>query len=93
MEDARLIANPYLLANEKSNYKINKMTIFDKLKIFLNESYKDIYFSDKKIIEIENIINDQIKEIIIDQFITECLDSCIENIIEENKFDFCIPFD
>ena len=97
MDDARLLANPYLLANEKVN--VNKedqkieIPIHQKLKYFLNDSYKNIYFSDKKINMIQNIIEDQIDDIIIDNIISQCLDDIITEITENNKFDFCIPFD
>ena len=97
MDDARLLANPYLLASEKINVnKDNKyieIPIHQKLKLFLNDCYKNIYLSDTKIKEIQIIINNQINQILIDNIISECLDSCIEEVIEDNKFDFCIPFD
>lgn len=96
-DDARLLANPYLLANEKiivnKDHNNISISIHQKLKSFLNDSYKNIYFSDKKIIMIQNIIDDQINDIIIDNIISHCLDKIIIEVIEQNKFDFCIPFD
>lgn len=97
MDDARLLANPYLLADEKINVnkdnKITEIPIHQKLKYFLNDSYKNIYFSDKKIEMIQNIIEDQINDIIIDNIVSKCLDDIIIDVCEKNKFDFCIPFD
>jgi len=94
MDDARLLANPYLLADEKINVnKITEIPIHQKLKYFLNDSYKNIYFSDKKIKIIQNIIEDQINDIIIDNIVSKCLDDIIIEVCENNKFDFCIPFD
>lgn len=88
----RLIANPHLLASGK-NKKHNKIiSSHDKLKIFLNDSYKNIYFSDKIILDIHNLLNQKINDIIINQIITEILDNLIEKVIDENKFDFIIPF-
>ena len=38
MEDLRLIANPYLLANTKKN-NISEINFYDKFKILLREEY------------------------------------------------------
>lgn len=97
MDDLRLLANPYLLASEKitvnKENKIEEIPIHQKLKHFLNDSYKNIYFSDKKIKMIQNLIEDQIDDIIIDTIVSKCLDDIIKEVCENNKFDFCIPFD
>lgn len=92
MEDFRLIANPQLLANNKRSIKTS-ITYFDKLKGLLTEEYHDIYLSDKIIHSIINHINKEINNIMIDRIIEECLDACIEEVINLNKFDFCIPFE
>jgi len=92
MEDLRLIANPYLLANETIN-NISKIDFNDKLKNLLREEYNNIYLSDKTILKIKTIIDEEISLLRINQIIQECLDSCIHQVIEENKFDFCLPFD
>ena len=41
----------------------------------------------------ENIIDQEIYSLRINQIVTECLDSCINQVIEENKFGFYLPFD
>ena len=92
MEDLRLIANPHLLANETTN-NISEIDFNDKLKILLREEYNNIYLPDNIIYKIKNIIDEEIYSLRINQIVTECLDSCINQVIEENKFDFCLPFD
>jgi len=92
MEDLRLIANPYLLANETTN-NISEIDFNDKLKILLREEYNNIYLPDNIIYKIKNIIDEEIYSLRINQIVTECLDSCINQVVEENKFDFCLPFD
>ena len=92
MEDLRLIANPYLLANEITN-NISEINFNDKFKILLREEYNNIYLSDTIIYKIKSIIDEEIYLLRINQIITECLNSYIDQVIEENKFDFCLPFD
>ena len=92
MEDLRLIANPYLLANETTN-NISEIDFNDKLKTLLREEYNNIYLSDTIIYKIKSIIDEEIYLLRINQIITECLNSYIDQVIEENKFDFCLPFD
>ena len=92
MEDLRLIANPYLLANETTN-NISEIDFNDKLKTLLREEYNNIYLPDNIIYKIKNIIDKEIYSLRMNQIVTECLDSCINQVIEENKFDFCLPFD
>ena len=92
MDDLRLIANPYLLANEITN-NISELDFNNKLKTLLREEYNNIYLPDNIIYKIKNIIDEEIYSLRINQIVTECLDSCINQVIEENKFDFCLPFD
>ena len=92
MDDLRLIANPYLLANEITN-NISELDFNNKLKLLLREEYNNIYLPDNIIYKIKNIIDEEIYSLRINQIVTECLDSCINQVIEENKFDFCLPFD
>tara|TARA_Y100000590_G_C15628138_1_gene980144 strand:- start:54 stop:332 length:279 start_codon:yes stop_codon:yes gene_type:complete len=92
MEDLRLIANPHLLANTKKN-NISDINFIDKLKLLLREEYNNIYLSDPIIYKIKSIIDEEIYLLRINQIITECLNSYIDQVIEENKFDFCLPFD
>ena len=92
MEDLRLIANPHLLANIKKN-NISDINFIDKLKLLLREEYNNIYLSDTIIYKIKSIIDEEIYLLRINRIITECLNSYIDQVIEENKFDFCLPFD
>ena len=92
MEDLRLIANPHLLSNTKKK-NISELDFNDKLKLLLREEYNNIYLSDKIIYKIKFIIDEEIYSLRINQIITECLNSYIDQVIEENKFDFCLPFD
>tara|TARA_Y100001970_G_scaffold251795_1_gene324988 strand:- start:255 stop:536 length:282 start_codon:yes stop_codon:yes gene_type:complete len=93
MEEVRLIANPYLLANDKQKNNSNKnINFLEKFRILLREYY-DIYLSEKSVEDIKIKIDYEINDILIHRIINECLDSCIEKVIEENKFDFCLPFD
>ena len=94
MEEVRLIANPQLLANEKQTniLKLKDINFIDKLQNLLREHYT-IYLSEKSVEKIIHKINIEIDEIKIDRIINECLESCIEKVIEDNKFDFCLPFD
>ena len=91
MDEARLIANPCLLAQCRQNVP-NDINFLDKLNDLLRDYY-DIYLSNKSIHTIKLKIDDEIDNILIDRIINECLESCIEKIIQENKFDFCLPFD
>ena len=92
MEEVRLIANPQLLANEKQTKISKDINFIDKLQNLLREHYT-IYLSEKSVEKIIHKINIEIDEIKIDRIINECLETCIGKVIEENKFDFCLPFD
>ena len=92
MEEVRLIANPQLLANDKQKKISKDIDFIDKLLNLLREHY-NIYLSEKSLEKIINKIDIEINEIKIDRIINECLEFCIEKVIEENKFDFCLPFD
>ena len=93
MEDVRLIANPHLLATDKTMIVKNTISYFDNLKDLLRKEYHDIYLSDTTIRKIKNLIDNEITNILNDRIIQECLDACIDEVIHQNKFDFCIPFD
>jgi len=91
-ETLRLIANPILLANEKRQV-ISKNSFHDKLADLLKDQYSDIYLSDQTIEKIRSMIKDEINNLMIDRIVSECLETCIAEIINQNKFDFCLPFD
>tara|TARA_B110000495_G_C22965558_1_gene566235 strand:+ start:673 stop:969 length:297 start_codon:yes stop_codon:yes gene_type:complete len=93
-EDLRLIANP----NHLSDIKVTKRekepdNYVDVLKNTIGIKYPDIYLSELNLYEIESIINDYIRDIKINRIIYETVNKLIEEVIEENKFDFCLPFD
>ena len=43
--------------------------------------------------DIKNLIEDYIKDINTTRIVDSALSELIEKVIEENKFDFCLPFD
>jgi len=92
-ETLRLIANPTLLANEKKRQKVVRDTFHDKLGNLLKSEYSDIYLSDQTIGRLRELIKNEINNLMIDRIINECLETCIEEVINQNKFDFCLPFD
>ena len=91
-DSLRLIANPNLLANEKRQ-KVVRDTFHDKLGTLLKGEYSDIYLSDQTIEKIRKVIKNEINNLMVDRIVNECLESCIEEVINQNKFDFCLPFD
>jgi hypothetical protein len=93
-EDLRLIANPLHLSDVKViKGSVKKVDYNDILKNTLSIQYPTIYLSDNNLNDIKNIINDYIKDINIKRVIDSLLSELIEKVIEENKFDFCLPFD
>ena len=92
-ETLRLIANPTLLANEKKRQKVVRDTFHDKLGNLLKSEYSDVYLSDQTVEKIRGVIKNEINNLMIDRLVNECLESCIEEVINLNKFDFCLPFD
>ena len=91
-DSLRLIANPNLLANEKRQ-KVVRDTFHDKLGTLLKGEYSDIYLSDQTIEKIRKVIKNEINNLMVDRIVNECLESCIEEVKNQNKFDFCLPFD
>ena len=77
---------------KNKNNKSKDINFIDKLQNLLRDHYT-IYLSEKSVEKIIHKINIEIDEIKIDRIINECLESCIEKVIEDNKFDFCLPFD
>ena len=94
MEDLRLIANPHLLADDVKKNPIKRDNLFlERLKDLLREEYQNIYLSEKTINKIKLHIDTEINNLMIDRIVEECLEACIEEVINLNKFDFCLPFD
>jgi len=93
-EDLRLIANPHHLSNVKVIKKdVKKVDYNDILKNTLSIQYPTIYLSDVNLNHIKKLIDDYIKDINTNRIIDSLLSELIEKIVEENKFDFCLPFD
>ena len=94
-EDLRLIANPLHLSDVKViKKKINKVDNYnDILKNTLSIKYPTIYLSDTNLKDIRYMIDDYIKDININRVVDSLLNEIIEKVVEENKFDFCLPFD
>jgi len=93
-DDLRLIANPLHLSEVKVKKESVKLPDYnDILKNTLSIQYPAIYLSDNNLNDIKTIINDYIKDINITRVIDSLLSELIEKVVEENKFDFCLPFD
>ena len=94
IEDLRLIANPLHLSDVKVvKNDIKKVDYNDNLKNTLSIQYPTIYLSDTNLNDIKNLIEDYIKDINTTRIVDSALSELIEKVIEENKFDFCLPFD
>ena len=92
--DLRLIANPLHLSDVKIiKNDIKKEDYNDILKNTLSIQYPTIYLSDTNLNDIKTIIDDYIKDINTTRIVDSTLSELIEKVVEENKFDFCLPFD
>ena len=93
-EDLRLIANPHHLSNVKVvKNDIKKVDYNDILKNTLSIQYPTIYLSDNNLNDIRDMIDNYIKDINANRIVDNLLNELIEKVVEENKFDFCLPFD
>ena len=93
-DDLRLIANPLHLSDVKVvKNDIKKVDYNDILKNTLSIQYPSIYLSDTNLTDIKNLIENYIKDINTTRIVDNLLSELIEKVIEENKFDFCLPFD
>ena len=93
-EDLRLIANPLHLSDVKVIKKEKKSIDYnDILKNTISIKYPNVYLSDNNLDDINKHIDNYIKDINIDRFVDNILREMIEIVVEENKFDFCLPFD
>ena len=93
-EDLRLIANPLHLSDVKVIKKEKKSIDYNEtLKNTISIKYPNVYLSDNNLDDINKYIDKYIKDINIDRFVDNILRELIEKVVEENKFDFCLPFD
>ena len=95
LDELRLIANPIHLVSEKNKMALKKPTYSgDKLKLILDEKYKNVYLSDLNFKEIFMLIDTYIDDILIKRIVDDCVSKLIDDTIENSdKFDFCLPFD
>jgi len=93
--ELRLIANPVHLISETGHKCKNKhIDSNSKLSEFLNKKYQNVYLSDLNLKEIAKLIDIYIDDLLIQRIVNECITKLIEDIIENNdKFDFCLPFE
>ena len=84
MDDFRLIANPYLLSNQDKNKKTTIETYESQLKKIIELEY-NIYIHPlliKTITKnIDNEINDYKINKCVDEFIDDCIQKAIKNLI------------
>mgnify|MGYP001177732018 CR=1 FL=1 len=93
-EDLRLIANPLHLSDVKViKNDIKKVDYNDILKNTLSIQYPTVYLSENNLKDIKKLIDSYIRDINTFRIVDSLLSELIEKIIEENKFDFCLPFD
>ena len=94
VDDLRLIANPLHLSDVKViKNDIQKVDYNDILKNTLSIQYPTIYLSDINLNDIKKLIDDYIRDINTTRVVDSLLSELIEKVVEENKFDFCLPFD
>jgi hypothetical protein len=97
MENLRILANPSLLADEKSEMNVNiKISFRDKLKEIISHEYNEIYIPEETYNKINSSIKYHINDLVINQIVNESINCIIERVIleyKDKKFDFFIPFD
>jgi hypothetical protein len=95
MEDLLLIANPAHL--REIEVKVDRKKCppkhEDKLYDVIRARYNNIYLSPRSIKHIGKMIDKEIEEIIEARSVNDCMEYILTEVIEQNKFDFCLPFD
>ena len=79
-DNLRLIANPYLLNTKPSNL-IDKKTYESQLKKIIELEY-NIYIHPQLIEKIKINIDNEINNYIIDKYVNDLIDDCIEQTIQ-----------
>jgi len=95
MEDLRLIANPAHLREIEVKVTRKKYSPKheDQLYDIIRARYDNIYLSPHTIKHIGKMIDGEIEEVIEARRINNCMEYILTEVIEQNKFDFCLPFD
>jgi len=102
LTELRLIANPIYLSEEKglgqrkggaSDSKSIDMGYLDKLKQTISIKHPTIYLSALNLSYIDENIDDYINNIYILRIVGHVVNKMIDEVIDKNKFDFCLPFD
>ena len=100
--ELRLIANPIHLSEEKekekekvmaSDSKSIDMDYLDKLTQAISIKHPTIYLSELNLSCIDENIDDCINNIYILRIVGHVVNKMIDEVIDKNKFDFCLPFD
>ena len=107
LTELRLIANPIHLSEEKEKEKekeegkgIGKglgrhsiIDYLDKLRQAISIKHPTIYLSEFNLSYIDKNIDDYINNINILRIVDHVVNKMIDEVIDKNKFDFCLPFD
>jgi hypothetical protein len=99
--ELRLIANPIHLSEEKggqrkgetSDSKSIDIDYLEKLKQTISIKHPTIYLSELNLSCIDKNIEDYINNINTLQIVGHVVNKMIDEVIDKNKFDFCLPFD
>ena len=98
----RLIANPIHLSEEKekekekvmaSDSKSIDMDYLDKLRQTISIKHPTIYLSEFNLSYIDKNIDAYINNINTLRIVDHVVNKMIDEVIDKNKFDFCLPFD
>ena len=101
LTELRLIANPIHLSSEKglgqrkakSDSKSIDMDYLDKLKQTISIKHPTIYLSEFNLSYIDKNIDAYINNINTLRIVGHVVNKMIDEVIDKNKFDFCLPFD
>ena len=101
LTELRLIANPIHLSEEnggqrkgeESDSKSIDMDYLDKLTQAISIKHPTIYLSELNLSCIDENIDDCINNIYILRIVGHVVNKMIDEVIDKNKFDFCLPFD
>ena len=102
LTELRLIANPIHLSEEKekglrkvmaSDSKSIDIYYLDKLKQTISIKHPTIYLSEFNLSYIDKNIDAYINNINTLRIVGHVVNKMIDEVIDKNKFDFCLPFD